>query len=344
MKILVIKRDKIGDMLLTTPMLQHLKQSLPQAQVHVLANDYNAWVIRDNPNVDRIWIYNRVRTGKEVSLWAAIKQAFLMIRLRYERYDVAIVAGGDESKRAIARARWVAPKRVISYCARDSKLVRHVTDPLPPVPALHEADRMLAELAPLGIALPSVPIHPQYTLPPEWQRFADAWLVEHGLQRGQYVVMGLGARRAKKQPTTQQILDWSQHFKAQWGLDTVFMWTPGKSDNPLYPGDDEIAQPVLDARQPFIHPFRGALMPALGLIWGARTSIFPDSGLMHFAAASPGGVLGLFAETDVSPSPRQWGPLGEKAACMEARKDVGELSNDQVFAQVRALLDEGLRK
>src|SRR4051812_41135592 len=53
MKILVIKRDKIGDLLLTTPMLAHLKASRPQAEIQLLANDYNAWVVAGNPHVDR---------------------------------------------------------------------------------------------------------------------------------------------------------------------------------------------------------------------------------------------------------------------------------------------------
>lgn len=344
MKILVIKRDKIGDILLTTPMLQHLKQSLPQATIHVLANDYNAWVIRDNPHVDRVWAFKRVRTGKKVSISAAITQLLLMLRLRFSGYDVAIVAGGDESKRAIARARWVRAKRIIAYCSPGSKQLCDVTDPLSPVPTLHETDRMLAELVPLAIALPAERIFPHYRLPSEWQAFAERWRAERGLQRGRYIVIGLGARRAKKQPTTEQVLRWAQHFKQQLGLDTVFMWTPGKSDNPLYPGDDEVAQPVLAAGVPYIHPFRGALMPALGLIWGAKTSIFPDSGLMHFAAASPGGVLGLFAETDVSPSPRQWGPLGRNATYLEASKAVAELGDEQVFAQIAALLQKGGRE
>ena len=42
MKVLVVKRDKLGDLLLATPMLAHLRASLPQAQIHLLANDYNA--------------------------------------------------------------------------------------------------------------------------------------------------------------------------------------------------------------------------------------------------------------------------------------------------------------
>ena len=47
MKIIILKRDKVGDMLLVTPMLQHLRGCLPQARIHLLANDYNAWVMEE---------------------------------------------------------------------------------------------------------------------------------------------------------------------------------------------------------------------------------------------------------------------------------------------------------
>ena len=116
------------------------------------------------------------------------------------------------------------------------------------------------------------------------------------------------------------------------------MWTPGKSDNALYPGDDDVAQPVLERHVPYIHPFRGPIGEALGLIWNARTSLFPDSGLMHFAAASPGGVLGFFAEPDVSPSPVQWAPRGVRADYLEAQKSVAELDDALVFDRIRVLL------
>jgi ADP-heptose:LPS heptosyltransferase len=66
--------------------------------------------------------------------------------------------------------------------------------------------------------------------------------------------------------------------------------------------------------------------------------LFPDSGLMHFAAASPGGVIGFFADTGVSPGPAQWAPRGAKATWLEATHSVGELPDDQVYAQVERLL------
>lgn len=73
MKILVLKRDKIGDLLLTTPLFAQLKLALPGARVetHLLANDYNAWVAAGNPHLDRIWVYRRVRNRGRVSFGAA---------------------------------------------------------------------------------------------------------------------------------------------------------------------------------------------------------------------------------------------------------------------------------
>jgi heptosyltransferase-3 len=336
MRILVIKRDKIGDLLLTTPMLAHLRRALPQAAIHLLANDYNAWVVKDAPEIDRLWIYRRVRTGRSISVAAAIESGTQLLALRHARFDVAIVANGAESHRAIKRALAVGAKRVIAY-VDDPRRWERVSDPLPVNRGLHEVDALLGLLAPLGIAPPAEPIWPIYRLPAEQQTFAEGWLAERGLAPRGYVVLGLGARRAKKQPTREQILRWTGRFKHELALDTVFMWTPGKGDSPLYPGDDEIAQPVLDAEAPWIHPFRGPIGPALGLIWSARTSLFPDSGLMHFAAASPGGVLGFFAETDVSPSPVNWGPRGPRTAFLEADKSVAELSDEIVLERVRML-------
>lgn len=337
MRILVIKRDKIGDLLLTTPMLAHLRRTRPRDEIHLLANDYNAWVVRDNPSVDRLWVYRRVRTGRKVSVSAAFASAWQLVRLRAQRFDVAIVANGAESHRAIKRALAVGARRVIAYVDDPARWPR-VTEALRVDRGLHECDALLGMLAPLGLPKPTETIWPAFGLPAGEQAFAERWLAERGLAPRRYVVLGLGARRAKKQPTRDQILAWTRRFKDALALDTVFMWTPGKGNSPLYPGDDEVAQPVLDARAPWIHPFRGPILPALGLVWNARTSLFPDSGLMHFAAASPGGVLGFFAETDVSPSPVNWAPRGPRATYLEAEKSVAELRDDLVFNVVRTLL------
>jgi ADP-heptose:LPS heptosyltransferase len=310
-------------------MLAHLRAQLPQ-------DDYNAWVAAGNPDIDRLWVYPRVRTGNQVSLKAAWATWNINRALKREAFDVAIVGNSAESRRAIERGAALNAKRVIASFPPDSHYPG-VTDRIDFDPRRHEVEAMIALLAPLGIAPPVQAIAPRFFLPAAWQDEAEQWLAGQGLGPRGYVIIGLGARRAKKQPTRDQVLRWSAWF-AQRGLKTVFIWTPGKSDNPLYPGDDEVAQPVLDANSPDIVPFRGALKPAIGLIWNAAFSIFPDSGLMHFAAASPGGVLGLFAETDVSPHPDQWGPRGPRAGYLDAPKAVAELGDETVFAAIEGLM------
>lgn len=328
-RILVVKRDKVGDLLLATPMLAALRGAFPQARIDVLASRYNAWVLEGNPHVDRCWTYVRVREGRRVDPRAAWSQALLWMRLRKIGYDVAIAANGEDSPRATTRAAWVGARRTVAYVAAPRW---GVTDALPPPTAGHERERMLGLLAPLGVSVPA-PAAPRWEPSAASLGEARAWLAGEGLEAGGYVVIGLGARRAKKQPTAAQVIAWSRALFER-GLRTVFMWTPGGSDNPLYPGDDEAAAAVLSDRPPFLHPYRGPLRPAAALAWLAARSVFPDSGLMHLAAASPGGVVGLFADTAVSPPPDRWSPLGPRASWLEARKSVSELPDDLVLARI----------
>jgi ADP-heptose:LPS heptosyltransferase len=339
MRILVVKRDKLGDLLLTTPMLAWLKQAFPLVELHVLANDYNAWVIDGNPHVDRVWVLPRVRHAGKLRIGAALQTARMLWQMRREKFDWVLIGNGEESPRAIERGLSVRGKNTVSYC-KQSKDWPRLTHPLPVPQDMHESRRLANLATPLGLSVPTDLPAPLYVLPPSGQDFATSWLAQHGLSAGGYVVLGLGARRAKKQPSTAQVLEWSEQIALRWGLKTVFMWTPGASDNPLYPGDDEVAEPVLAANSPNIIPFRGPLKEAIALVWHARMSLFPDSGLMHFAAASPGGVLGFFAETDVSPAPAQWGPIGPKARWLDAERAVADLDSARVLDLVGELIEK----
>lgn len=339
MKFLIVKRDKIGDLLLTTPMLTRLRELQPDAQIHVLANDWNAWVVRDHPAVDRLWIYRRARGDLLHRTWATVKQLIQVNALRRERFDVAIAAQGEESPRAVQRTLWARAGRTAAYVQDAARYGKKLTDPLPvPAATMHEMDRIMALLTPFGIAPPQTPLYPEFRLPDSAREYADTWLKERGLLHGQYVVLGIGSRWPENQPSPEQILRWAQRLQREHALATVFMWTPGATTNPEYPGDDVIAEQVLQARPDTLHPFRGPIAEALGLIWGARTSVIPDSGLMHFAAASPGGVVGFFADPQRLTPPARWYPRGCKAVHIVAERGIPALPDAEVFARLEPLL------
>ena len=68
-----------------------------------LANDYNAWVARDHPAVHRPGPIRRRRDGGRLRVQAALAQLPIACRLRRQRFDVAVVMGGDESPRGCIR-------------------------------------------------------------------------------------------------------------------------------------------------------------------------------------------------------------------------------------------------
>ena len=335
MRILVVKRDKLGDMLLTTPLIAHLRRSLAAAEVCVLASDYCGWVVSDDADVARLWTYPRLGPLSLLRPDLLLRYRRTLREVRAARFDVAIAAGGEYSPRAVRKALEAGAARTIAYAPSDHAFGHRLTDPVRPPTGGHEMDRMLALAGPLGIAPPKEELSPRFSLPDAARAFAERWLAERGLEAGRYVVLGLGARRAARQPATEQVLRWTSRWRDERGLQTVFMWTPGKGSR-LYPGDDETAAPVLAAGRADIHPFRGPILEALGLIWGAATSVFPDSGLMHFAAASPGGVVGLFAGS--ATWPEQWAPRGPRARWVLAGQEVPRLDDEALFEKLTPLL------
>lgn len=58
-KIIVIRIDRIGDMVLTTPFLQSLRSTFPKAEIAVLANSYNSLILANNPDVNKVFIYEK---------------------------------------------------------------------------------------------------------------------------------------------------------------------------------------------------------------------------------------------------------------------------------------------
>jgi ADP-heptose:LPS heptosyltransferase len=349
MKIVILKRDKVGDMLLVTPMLAHLRRSLPDAEIHMLANDYNAWVLEGNRDFDRLWIYPRVRHGASVRPLALVEQLRQVFALRAERFDFAIAAGGVVSPRAVARIQKLGAKRTVAYAGAgpdaDHAVFAKLTDPLVHDKNLHEVESNLRLLEPLGVPAPAQPLPPHLALGREWREAGAAWVATQGLTPGRFIVIGLNARRVKRKPGTGQILAWSRHFKEHLGLDSVLVWQPGPADDRVYPGDDAIVGPFMHSLPGYLKPFANPtdVRAALGVIWLSAGSIFPDGGIAHLSSVSPGGVLALFAETDVSPHPDNWRPYTRRSTYLEARKTVAEITDAQVFERIEWLLQQPLQ-
>lgn len=88
-RILVIKLRHHGDMLLTTPLIQALKQEFPAAQVDVLLYEETRDMLSANPDVHQIFGIDR--TWKKQGTLKHIKLELTLIRtLRQQHYDLVL--------------------------------------------------------------------------------------------------------------------------------------------------------------------------------------------------------------------------------------------------------------
>lgn len=108
-RILVIRIDFLGDMVCTTPLLHSLRQRWPESEIHVLANKYNAAVLIDNPDINKVhyYVYSRafhknIRPGL---LNALIDRLRLIFRLRREKFNLLIIPNGGMNKNSIKFAK-----------------------------------------------------------------------------------------------------------------------------------------------------------------------------------------------------------------------------------------------
>lgn len=79
--VLVINTRRIGDALLTTPLIRSLRRAWPRARIDVLTFEGSDGFLRDNPDVDEV-----ITVPERPRFWAHLR---LLRRLR-RRYDVAV--------------------------------------------------------------------------------------------------------------------------------------------------------------------------------------------------------------------------------------------------------------
>lgn len=151
MKILAIKFKYLGDVAITIPALRAIRQTYPEAQLHVLVSQEAIPILEHIPWIDKIWGYPR-KKGQGTK-----KEAFTLIKkLRKEKFNLSIdFVGNDRGAWASffigakIRLGQISPKGFIGrkYCY-SHRIPEASHD-------IHEIDRSLHVLSHIGIAKPN---------------------------------------------------------------------------------------------------------------------------------------------------------------------------------------------
>ena len=79
-KFLILMNQKIGDMIVCSPILREIKSAYPNSQLHVLASDVNKEIAQANPYVDKVHVYK--------NQWPKLFP--LLLSLRRLDFDVSV--------------------------------------------------------------------------------------------------------------------------------------------------------------------------------------------------------------------------------------------------------------
>jgi heptosyltransferase III len=332
MRILVIRRDNIGDLVCTTPLIAALRRRYPGGWIGALVNSYNAPVLEGNPDVDEVIAYTKLKhlENGESALTAIGRRLADTWRLRRMRLDAVVLATTDFVPRVARYARWLAPAKVIGFSG--GGLLDRSAEPRG-LEGLHEVERVfrLAGLLDAGGEIPPLRVVPD---PAQKQKAQQAL----GARPGPRIAVQISARRPRQQWTAQRYAELIERLHEGLGASTLLLWNPGPPDHPRHPGDDAKADEVVRRvgdRAPLAACRTAELRGLIGALAASDAVVTPDGGAMHLAAALGKPVAALFGDSD----PARWRPWGVPHKVLQpASHDVADLSVDEVAAALASLL------
>lgn len=302
-KILVIRPDRIGDVVLSTPVLEALKHDYPSSDVHLMVRDAVAPVVQHNPHLSKLLVY------RPDSLHAGFAGFWRLVReLREEKYDVAITLQVN-FRVTLALATAGIGYRVGPYSKWYSYLLfNRGTRQSRSAVEMHETDYNLMLLRKLGIRTPSRRFEPLITVDADAKERMRAFVRGLGIADGVPFVTihpGMGG----------SALNWPEGYYVD-----LIMRLAARGVNVVVTGsaaEKALVERVVaaakerDSSLP-IHQFLGNNSPTgladmIALLSLAQVMVAPSTGPLHVAAALGKRTVSFYPPIRVQSAIR-WGP------------------------------------
>lgn len=330
---LVIRRDNIGDLICTTPLIRSLRQHYPKASICALVNSYNAPVLANNPDVDAVFAYTKAKhrppgTSAARVYWDRLR---LFAQLRKMRFDYAILAAPRFQPRLLRLARLAGARRIVGFTEPDARGSAFIDTGVAYgcIPsALHEVEDVYRLLQPLGIGGPP-PAARIYPEPGEAFHAGETLRQAMPLPPPLLVGVHISARKPSQRWPAQHFAALMKQLHAQHGTAFMLFWSPGDAGNPLHPGDDAKAQEIIAATTgiPVLAYPTQRLEQLIGALSLCDRVICSDGGAMHIAAGLNKPIICFFGKSDAS----RWYPWGVPYSLLQPESlDVADISVAQV--------------
>src|SRR5665213_483440 len=321
--ILIVRTDRLGDVILTLPMAHALKRALPECHISFLICSYTQPIVERCPDVDEVFIAEPEISFRE------------LIRIFSE--SKADVAFFPSPRFRLAMAAWLThiPKRIGTGFRWYSFLFTHRIFEHRKTAERHEAEYNLRMLTSLGISAPRDEL-PNILLQKEEREAVDEWLASHlGDPSAKFAVLHTTNGGSTHPWPTQNFIELGRMIFERYGMTIIL--TGLRQEAVIL---DAIANSFgAGAAQ----VFAGHSLPELAaLLERASVVVATGTGPGHLAAALGANTIGLFPlplaiskerwgfrgprVRNLSPEPLAACPNCEQCTCME-RLDVRSVWN-----------------
>ena len=323
-RILVVKLDHLGDVLLATPVFSNLRRAYPNAELHALTGEWSRVVLERHPDVNRVVEYNSpafCRTGQPTSF----RETFRLYRqLRREKYDLMVELRSDW------RVIWFACLRLTRK--RLSRAALQVANKLgfAQFSGTHETTRNLDVLKQAGIPIPVQTAI--FSVTAEDKKWAFDFLTTYRIDRQRpLIAIHPGSPIALKRWLPERYAELTDWLVTQKCAQILFVGV--KDEIPI------IAEIQGRMQKESINiAGKTTLTQLASILRACNVFIGNDSGPMHLAAAIGTQTIGLYGPGD----PTRFGPAGEK--CQTIRRKSRCMSEIQVADVIQTLEAAGYLK
>ena len=305
-RILVVRTDRIGDVLLSTCAIKALRENYPNAYIAMMVSPYAKDIVDGNPYLDEVIIYDK--DGKHKSWRRSIKFAR---NLKKKRFDLSIIL--HPTNRVHLITFFAGIRRRIGY---DRKLGILLTDRLKHTKQFgekHELEYSLDLVRYLGIRTEDknlfIPIRLE----------SEAWVEELFKQEGikktdKLLAIHPGASCPSKVWPAERFAKAADRLRDIYGFKVLLI---------AGPKDIAKAETVIKNMQ---HPLinlaaKTSVSQLASVLKRCQLFISNDSGPVHIASAVGTPVISIFGRNQRGLSPTRWGPVGRKDRILH--KEVG---------------------
>ncbi len=297
-RILIVRTDRIGDLLLSTPVIYALRQKYPQAYISMMVAPYAKDIVEGNPYLDEIIVYDK--DGKHKSWPRSFKFSG---RLKKKKFDLALILHPTNRVHLVTFLAGI-PER-LGYNRKFGFLLTQKKEHTKQEGSKHEAEYNLDLLGDLGITGNArdlfMPIRDELEL------WVEDLFVKQGIKNTDKILaVNPGASCPSKVWPVERFAQVAEKLAGRYNFKILIL--AGPKDMHLA---DKLAREI--KVKAINLAGKTSVSQLASILKRCALFISNDSGPVHIASALGTPVISIFGRNQAGLSPQRWGPLGERS-------------------------------